>query len=70
MKELNYGKDYKYAHDFEDAFVAQEYLPGELRDEVYYEPANRGYEKIIKGRLMAWRKIRASMLQDRKKRET
>ena len=68
MKELGYGKDYKYAHDFEDAFVPQAYLPEELRDEVYYEPANRGYEKIIKERLMEWRKIRASMLQEKKRK--
>jgi putative ATPase len=68
MKELGYGKDYKYAHDFEDALVPQAYLPEELRDEVYYEPANRGYEKIIKERLMEWRKIRASMLQEKKRK--
>ncbi len=29
MKELDYGKDYKYAHDYADAYVAQEYLPEE-----------------------------------------
>jgi putative ATPase len=68
MKELGCGKDYKYAHDFEDALVPQAYLPEELRDEVYYEPANRGYEKIIKERLMEWRKIRASMLQEKKRK--
>ena len=67
MEELGYGKDYKYAHDFEDAYVPQEYLPEELRDQVYYEPTNRGYEKIIKDKLMKWRKLKASMHQGRKK---
>jgi putative ATPase len=62
MKELGYRKDYKYAHDSKDAFVPQDYLPEELRDEVHYEPANRGYEKIIKEELMRWQKIRASIL--------
>jgi putative ATPase len=63
MKELDYGKDYKYAHDFKGAYVPQEYLPEELKDQVYYRPTNRGYEKIIKDRLMKWRKLRTSMLQ-------
>ncbi|MES0349838.1 MAG: replication-associated recombination protein A [Desulfobacteria bacterium] len=67
MEELGYGKDYKYAHDFEGAYVPQEYLPEELKDQVYYEPTNRGYEKIIKDKLMKWRKLKASMLRGRKK---
>jgi len=36
MKELGYGKDYKYAHDFPDAKVEQKHLPGELEGERYY----------------------------------
>ncbi len=68
MKELGYGKDYKYAHDFKGAYVPQKYLPEELTDEVYYEPTNRGYEKIVRDRLMKWRKLRASMLQGKNKR--
>jgi putative ATPase len=58
MKDLGYGKDYKYAHDFADAYVSQEYLPETLRGQVYYEPTERGYEKIIKERLKEWRKLR------------
>jgi putative ATPase len=69
MEELGYGKDYKYTHDFEDAYVPQEYLPEELKNKVYYEPSNRGYEKLIRDRLVKWRKLRASMLQGKKKRE-
>jgi putative ATPase len=56
MKGLGYGKDYRYAHDFEDAFVPQEYLPEKLRGQVYYEPVDRGYEKIVRQRLKKWRK--------------
>jgi len=58
MQELGYGKDYKYAHDFTNAFVPQVYLPEELKDQAYYEPTNRGYEKIIKERLIAWQKFK------------
>ena len=56
MRDLGYGKDYRYAHDFEDAFVPQEYLPEKLRGQIYYEPADRGYEKIVRKRLRKWRK--------------
>jgi putative ATPase len=38
MKELNYGKEYKYAHDYENHFVRQEYLPAELKDSRFWEP--------------------------------
>jgi len=58
MKNLGYGKDYKYAHDFAGAYAPQEYLPEKLRGEIYYEPRDRGYEKIVKERLMKWRKLR------------
>jgi putative ATPase len=47
MKDLGYGKDYLYAHDFEDAYVPQEYLPDALKGQSYYNPTERGYEKII-----------------------
>jgi putative ATPase len=69
MKELGYGKDYKYAHDFENGFVPQTHLPEELKDEAFYEPTNRGYEKIIRERLTEWRKLRKSMMQDKKEKE-
>lgn len=38
MKELNYGKEYKYAHDYENNFVKQEYLPKELKNSRFWEP--------------------------------
>jgi putative ATPase len=60
MKELDYGRGYRYAHDFADAYVPQEYLPDELRGKGgrFYRPTERGYEKIIGERLDHWRKIR------------
>lgn len=57
MKELGYGKDYKYAHDYEDAFTPQDYLPSELKGRIFYRPVDRGYEKTIKSRLDKWRSI-------------
>ncbi len=55
MREVGYGEGYQYAHDFPDAFVAQEFLPEGLRGRVYYRPADRGLEAEIKRRLDAWR---------------
>ncbi len=48
MKNLGYGRDYRYAHDEPDAFAAGErYLPDELPDRRYYRPAPRGLEMKI-----------------------
>ena len=51
MKGLGYGKDYLYPHDFNDAVVAQEYLPERLKGRRYYRPTNRGREKILADRM-------------------
>jgi putative ATPase len=59
MKDLGYGKDYKYAHNYQDAFVAQDYLPEKLQGQVFYKPTGRGYEKIVKERLDKWRQLRS-----------
>ena len=57
MKNLDYGKGYKYAHDHEDGLVLQDHLPPELAGCIYYSPTNRGYEAVIKDRLVKWRRI-------------
>ncbi|HER25405.1 MAG TPA: replication-associated recombination protein A [Candidatus Atribacteria bacterium] len=51
MKNLDYGKGYKYAHHFEGGYVVQEHLPRELKGKKYYFPTDRGFEKEIKQRL-------------------
>ena len=56
MKGLGYGKGYRYAHDYPEALVAQKNLPDELTGRSYYQPTDRGYEKLVKERLEAWRK--------------
>jgi len=59
MKDLGYGKGYKYAHDQPNALVSQDHLPAKLAGKRYYEPTNRGHEALIKDRLDKWRKILA-----------
>jgi putative ATPase len=51
-KKLGHGEGYKYAHDFEGHFVAQDYLGA---DKIYYEPTEQGVEKKIKERVEKWR---------------
>jgi len=46
-KKLGFGADYKYPHNFKDGFVAQEYLPAEMKKK-YYKPKEIGHEKNIK----------------------
>ncbi|WP_278627049.1 replication-associated recombination protein A [Thomasclavelia cocleata] len=49
MKELNYGKGYQYAHDFEDKITSMQCLPNNIKDHRYYFPTNQGTEaKVIK----------------------
>jgi putative ATPase len=52
MKELGYGREYRYAHDEPDAYAAGErYLPDGMRDPKFYEPTPRGLEGRIRERL-------------------
>ena len=57
MKSEGYGKEYRYAHDFEDSYVPGEtYLPEKLTGERFYEPSNQGLEQAILERLERLRK--------------
>ena len=47
MKDLDYGKEYKYAHSYEGNFVEQDFLPEEIRNIKLYEPGNNATEKKI-----------------------
>jgi putative ATPase len=54
MKEMGYGQDYKYAHDYPDHFVDQEHLPGSIKGKQFYTPGTLGYERQVLDRLKAW----------------
>lgn len=57
MKELGYGSDYKYAHDYQNHFVEENYLPDELAGKQFYFPTEQGQEKKIKEWLKSlWKK--------------
>jgi len=58
MRKIGYGKDYKYAHDYKDAYVPQDYLPEKLEGRYFYKPTDRGYEARIKQWLEKWRSLK------------
>jgi putative ATPase len=51
MKNIGYGKDYKYAHDYENNFVDLEFLPGKLSGNKFYDPQDNPREKELRARL-------------------
>lgn len=54
-QKLGHGIGYKYAHDYPNHYVDQQYLPDEIKDARFYEPGDLGYEKQIKERLQKLR---------------
>ena len=48
MKDLNYGKEYDYAHNYKNNFVKQEYMPDEIKGQTFYEPGNNDRERQIR----------------------
>ena len=58
MKDLGYGKDYKYAHSYEGNFAEDNFLPEDLAGKKLYDPGDNDREKEIRSRLRKWWKER------------
>jgi len=58
MKELGYHAGYQYAHDSREGYLSQEYLPERLQGQRYYQPVERGYEKMIRERMEYWQGLK------------
>jgi putative ATPase len=58
MKQLDYGKGYRYAHDEADAVSAMDCLPDNLKGREFYTPTEHGFEREIKRRLEGWKAIK------------
>ncbi len=56
MKDLDYGKDYKYAHSYEGNYVEQQYLPDKVKETKLYTPQNNPQEQQISERLKRLKK--------------
>lgn len=58
LKELGYGDDYKYAHDYKQNFVKQHYMPKEIEGKIFYKPGENNSEDKLAKRLRAmWKDI-------------
>jgi len=54
MKQLGYGKEYKYSHSYDGNFAEQDFLPKKIREKKFYEPQHNSQEEGIRTRLKAW----------------
>jgi putative ATPase len=54
MKDIGYGKEYKYAHDYDNNFVDQEFLPVKIKGTAFYKPQNNARENELRARLKAF----------------
>ncbi len=56
MKQMGYGKGYKYAHNYPGHIVKQQHLPDSLQGKRYYTPSDQGYEQEVANQIKAWLK--------------
>ncbi len=54
MKELNYGAGYKYAHDYPDSIVDMDFLPEEIKGNIFYKPSNNPAEERLTAKVIAF----------------
>jgi putative ATPase len=64
MRDLGYGRGYRYAHDFEEGVVGQQNLPANVAGRRYYQPTDRGLERELRERLARIREIYGKTLDD------
>ncbi len=57
MRDIGYGKGYRYAHDYDEGIVGQQNLPENLAGRRYYQPTDRGFERDLSRRLQRVREI-------------
>ncbi|MBW6513710.1 MAG: replication-associated recombination protein A [Candidatus Syntrophosphaera sp.] len=58
MKDLDYGKNYKYDHEYANKYSYQKYFPDKMEEKTYYTPGDFGFEKEIAKRIQWWLKLR------------
>ena len=69
MKQIGYGKGYKYAHDYPGHIVKQQHLPNSLKGRRYYNPSDQGYEQQVADQLKAWLKSLSPPRETKRKRQ-
>ena len=68
MKELNYGKDYDYSHDYKYHMTDMVCMPDGLIDRQYYKPSDQGSEVKVKNRMDYINAIKAQLRKSRRKK--
>jgi putative ATPase len=68
MKEIGYGKDYQYAHDYALSTTDMETMPERLRGRKFYEPGNLGFEKEVRKRIDWWEALKARIREKDKEK--
>jgi putative ATPase len=66
MKNAGYGDGYQYAHNFETPVTGMQCLPDELKDRIYYEPKDFGFEKTLKARVEKINEIKKKLRDEKK----
>jgi putative ATPase len=61
MKDIGYGKDYRYDHEQEGGFSGDDYWPEEMAPQTFYTPTDRGFEKRVAERIAWWEERRAEL---------
>jgi putative ATPase len=69
MKNVGYGKGYKYAHNFQGHFVEQQNLPESLKERQFYYPGDQGFERQIAARIKLWHPERKTESEKQKENE-
>jgi putative ATPase len=64
MKQIGYGKDYRYDHDAEGGFSGDNYWPEEMAPQTFYTPTDRGFEKRVAERIAWWEEQRKALRDD------
>ncbi len=63
MKDLGYGKGYKYSHNYENSYRYQKCFPDHMKEKTYYIPSAIGFEKEIQKRMEWWKKLKKTQLK-------
>ncbi len=64
MRQLGYGREYRYSHDYDNHYSYQKYFPQAMAEKTYYQPSRFGFEKEIAKRLAWWQGLKERQLQE------
>ena len=68
MKNLGFGANYRYDHDYKDSYSGQSYFPDQLKKVNFYRPVERGFEREMKKRLSYFNSLRKELKKKESKR--